>query len=540
MQHLKQNPEWDFAVIGSGFGGSVSALRLAEKGYRVRVFEKGRRFSAADFPKTNWEVKRWLWLPLLNFLGPFKITMFRHLTVFSGVGVGGGSLVYGNTLPVPKVGFFRAATWAHLGDWQVMLAPFYAKAWHMLGATTNKHLTRTDSLMQDLASDAGLSEHFSPTQVGIYFGEPGKTVKDPFFAGAGPDRAGCNFCGACMTGCRHGAKNTLDRNYLYLAEKLGATIQPNTEVIAVRPKPGGGYQLTLKQRLGWLRFRREIVDTRQVIFSGGVLGTVNLLLKMRDDPTALPKLSPHLGHFIRTNSESIIGIINHNRTYDFSHGVAISSIINTDEHSHLEPVRYGAGSGIFRLLMAPHAPGTSFRQRMISMARNLAANPRGWLKAVFVDDFSKRTLILLYMRSLDDTLSLARKRMPWLGWAKIMGSSTGVNGSSPQAFLPEATALAERMAAKIDGVVGNIFPESLLGIASTAHILGGCCMGTSAADGVINTEHKLFGYDGLYVIDGSAISASPGVNPSLTIAALAERAMDLIPAKHDTRPAQES
>ena len=536
LNEAKQQAELDFAVIGSGFGGSVAALRLAEKGYQVRVFEKGRRFAAADFPKTNWHMKRWLWLPLLNFLGPFKISLFRHVTVFSGVGVGGGSLVYANTLPIPKDSFFAAPTWSHLGDWQTALAPFYRKAQHMLGATTNKHLTRTDTLMRDVATDIGLDKEFSPTEVAIYFGQPGKTVADPYFGGDGPDRTGCIHCGACMTGCRHGAKNTLDRNYLYLAEKRGAVIQPNSEVVTVKPRHGGGYELRIKQRLGWLRYRRATVYAKQVVFSGGVLGTVNLLLKMQADRRCLPNLSPHLGHFVRTNSESIIGIMSHDQSYNFSQGIAISSIITADEHSHFEPVRYGAGSGAFRLLMAPHAPGTTFWQRMGAMARAVRNGPWGWVKAVFINDFSKQTLILLYMRSLDDTLSFARRHSPWLGGLKTMGSNVGIHGTKPMAFLPEATALAHRIAAKINGVVCNVFPESLLGIASTAHLLGGCCMGTSAADGVIDAQHRVFGYEGLYVVDGSAVSATPGVNPSLTITALAERAMDLIPPKTEARP----
>jgi len=528
---MGQSSTFDFVIIGSGFGGSVSALRLTEKGYTVRVLEQGRRLEAHDFPRTNWNIKRWMWLPLFNFLGPFKMSIFRNITVYSGVGVGGGSLVYANTLPVPKDGFFLASSWAHLADWKQQLLPFYDTAKRMLGVATNRHFTLTDKLMEEIATEINCKDKFQATDVGVYFGEPGKTVADPYFQGEGPKRTGCIFCGACMTGCRYGAKNTLDKNYLYLAEKKGATIQADSQVMAVRPLRDQGYELTIRRRKGWMRFAKETIRAQQVVFSGGVLGSVELLLKMRQDPKALPQLSPTLGQFVRTNNESIIGVVTSHSKYNFSKGLAISSIIHTDEHSHLEPVRYGGGSGFFRLLMAPHAPGANVWSRSMAMASAFAIQPMRWFKVMLKPDFSKQTQILLYMRSLDGTLSFVMKRRPWLAFKSSLGSTLGVDGKKPMAFMEEATSLAKLFAKKVDGLLANVFTESVFGIASTAHILGGCCMGRNSSEGVIDHQHRVFGYDGLYVVDGAAVSANPGVNPSLTITALAERAMSFIPTK---------
>lgn len=528
--------DYDCIVIGSGFGGSVSALRMAEKGYRTAVLEQGRRYQAKDFPRTNWNLRRWLWVPLLNFTGPFRMSFFSRITIFSGVGVGGGSLVYANTLPVPKDAFFRAGSWAGLADWQKELGPHYQTARRMLGVARNPHLTLTDKVIQSIAEDEKIGDRFEPSEVGVYFGPAGKTVPDPYFGGEGPARTGCIYCGACMTGCRFGAKNSLDKNYLYLAEKKGARIIPNTRVTALRPLPGGGYRIEAEERLGWLRTRRKVFTAKKVILSGGVLGTVDLLLKMQKDPAGLPRLSETLGHFIRTNNESIIGVVSDNPKYDFTQGVAISSIIHTDEHSHLEPVRYGRGSGFFRLLMAPHAPGANIGMRGLAMIRSFFSHPLRWLRIFYLGDFSKQTQILLYMRSLDSTLSFTLKRRPWLGFRPSMGTLLERDGEKPKAFMKEATALAQSFANKVDGILANVFTESIFGIASTAHVLGGCCMGRDAREGVIDTQHEVFNYPGLYVVDGSAVSANPGVNPSLTITALAERAMSLMPAAQDLSP----
>lgn len=520
---------FDFIVIGSGFGGSVSALRLTEKGYRVLVLEKGRRFSAADFPVTNWDLRRWMWKPSLGLTGIFQMSFLEHLTVLHGVGVGGGSLVYANTLPTPPAHFFRAPSWAHLADWEQELSPHYATARRMLGAATNPRLTAGDEVLHQIARDLGRAAEFRPTEVAVYFGQPGQTVPDPYFGGEGPARSGCIFCGACMTGCRHGAKNTLDYNYLYLAEKRGARVVPNTEVTAVRPREGGGYAVLTRRSFGWNR-ERHTFTADQVVFAGGVMGTVPLLLTLRDDPAGLPRLSGRLGDLVRTNSEALLGVLTP-EDRDFTEGVAITSILNTDEHSHIEPVRYGRGSGFFRLLAVPHSPGPTVAARLAGAIRGLLRDPLLWARALTVRDFSRHSQILLYMRTLDGTLSLRRGRSLWTGFRKGMVSRLDDPGAAPRAFMPEATELARRFADRVHGVSLSMLTETMLGVPSTAHILGGCCIGKDASEGVIDARHRVFGYDGLYVVDGAAVSANPGVNPSLTITAMAERAMSLVPAK---------
>jgi cholesterol oxidase len=519
----------DFVIIGSGFGGSVSALRLAEKGYRVLVLEKGKRWAPEDFPRTNWDLKRWLWGPHLGLRGIFQMSFLKHVTVLHGVGVGGGSLVYANTLPVPKDLFFQAPSWGHLADWKRELEPHYATARRMLGAATNPRSFRGDDVLLQIARDMGRESQFHPTEVAIHFGEPGKRVKDPYFEGKGPDRVGCTHCGACMTGCRVGAKNSLDRNYLYLAERLGAEVRPETEVTAVRAQENGGYVIETRPSFGG--GERRTIRASRVIFAGGVMGTLPLLLAMKDDPAGLPRLSDRLGDFIRTNSEALMGIVVPDKQANFAEGVAITSILHTDDHSHIEPVRYAPGSGFFRTLALPHASGPTLLSRIASVVRAALRHPLRLLKALFVRDFGRQTQILLYMRTLDGTLSLRLGRSARTGFMKGLVSRLDDPKSAPQASMPEATDLAHRFAEKTGGTVMSMATETVLGVPSTAHILGGCAMGRDAREGVINARHEVHGYEGLYVIDGSAMSANPGVNPSLTITALAERAMSMIPPK---------
>ncbi len=517
-------PEYDYIVIGSGFGGSVAALRLSEKGYRVLVLEKGRRWRAPDFPKRNWSLRRWLWLPFLRFFGFFKITWFRHVTVLSGVGVGGGSLVYANTLPLPRPEFFQAPSWSHLADWEQELEEFYSLARKMLGAVTCPRLETGDEALRTLAAEIGKEKDFEPTQVGVFFGEPERTVPDPYFDGAGPERAGCTFCGGCMVGCRYNAKNTLDKNYLYLAEKAGAVIRPESEVIDVRPlcDPDGaeGYQVQWRSPTSLFRRTGELTS-RGVVFAGGVLGTVPLLLRLKQ--RSLPRLSDLVGCCVRTNSESLIGITTFDRTKVFSDGVAISSILHFDEHSHLEPVRYPAGSGFWRLQGAPLALGGGVLSRVGRMLLDLLRHPVQNLRVLLVDDWARRTQILLFMRTLESTLRFTRGGMGI--------RSRTETGPPPTAFVPEARELAERYARLVNGKPMTLMTETLLGIPTTAHILGGAVMGRDREEGVIDRENRVFGYENLYVCDGSMVSANPGVNPSLTITALAERAMCRISEK---------
>jgi cholesterol oxidase len=513
--------DWDYVIVGSGFGGSVCGLRLTEKGYRVLMLEKGRRFRAEDFPRSNWNLRRWLWLPALGCRGIFKMTFLRHVTVLSGVGVGGGSLVYANTLPTPEDDFFAAPSWGHLADWKRELEPHYATALRMLGVTQYPHETYSDKVLRDVAGDIGRADQFRSTRVAVYFGEPGKTAPDPYFGGEGPDRTGCIECGACMTGCRHNAKNTLDKNYLYLAEKRGLKIEADTEVIWVSTLEGGGYRVDAVTGRGSFGKRKRSFTAHKVIFSGGVLGTLPLLLKLKASRRGLPRLSERLGSFVRTNSESLIGVTTR-ADRDLSEGIAITSILHTDEHSHVEPVRYAKGSGFFRLLMSPHVTGENAPLRLLRALMKLLRHPLRFLRAYFVDDWAKRTMILLFMRTLEGHLRL---RLSAFGLTTALAE-----GPAPTAAIPEATALARRVEEKIDGFAESLISETVLGTPTTAHILGGACMGASAGEGVIDDKHRVFGYEGLQVIDGSAISANPGVNPALTITALAERAMSFVPS----------
>lgn len=518
--------EWDFIIVGSGFGGSVAALRLVEKGHRVLMLEKGRRLGPDHFPETNWQLKRWLWKPGLGMHGLFQMTFFPHITVVSGVGVGGGSLVYANTLPIPKDDFFAARSWSHLAAWKEELAPHYQTVRRMLGAVQNPMPTPPDRVLEELGREMG-TEH-RPTMVAVYFGAPGVTVPDPYFGGEGPPRTGCTGCGGCMLGCRFGAKNTLDKNYLYLAERRGLRLEAETEVTWVKPLPEGGYSVEADR--GLLPARRESVrfTARNVVFAGGVLGTVPLLLRLKRSAQGLPEISDRLGRFVRTNSEALIGVTTRRKDLDLSKGIAIGSILETDEHSHLEPVRYPEGAGFFRLLGAPLVSGDTLMARLWGLLRETARHPVHIARAYFVRDWAKSTVMLLYMRTLDGHLTLRLGRRLCTGFREGV-TTTLESGPAPTANIPEAGALARRVALKLDGQAMTLVTETLGGIPTTAHILGGACMGDSRDTGVIDHRHRIFGYDGLYVVDGAAVSANPGVNPALTISALAERAMTFIP-----------
>lgn len=516
--------EYDFIIIGSGFGGSVSALRLVEKGYKVLILEKGKEWKAQDFPKTNWNLKRWMWLPLLRFYGFFKLTFFRHITILSGVGVGGGSLTYANTLPVPRDEFFNAESWNHLADWKTELAAHYQTARKMLGTTVNPRLETGDLALQKLANEIGREDTFEATDVAVFFGEPDKEVADPYFGGQGPQRSGCNFCGGCMTGCRYGAKNTLDKNYLYLARKAGAELLAETEVCNVQPLKSAdgadGYVVHWKSSTRIFK-KAGRFTTKGVVFAGGVLGTVPLLLKLKE--TSLPGLSARVGRRIRTNSESLIGITTFDKQTVFSDGIAIGSILHTDEHSHLEPVRYASGSGFWRLMLAPMVSGSNFFIRFLRILYDILRHPLKNLRVFFVWDFAKRTQILLFMQTLNSTLRFSK------GFGGMRSSME--EGKAPTAFIPEAQDLIKRYAKIVNAKPVALLTESIAGIPTTAHILGGCVMGKDKEEGVIDKNHKVFGYHNMYVCDGSAVSANPGVNPSLTITALTERAMSKIPPK---------
>jgi len=517
--------DYDYVIIGSGFGGSVSALRLSEKGYKVLVVEKGRWFKSEDFPKTNWNIKKWIWEPKLGLKGFFKMTFLNHVSVLSGVGVGGGSLTYANTLPVPKQHFFNSGSWATLNNWNEVLKPFYTTAYIMLGAATNPKLYAADLEVQELAKNIGKEANFEATKVAVYFGESGKTVEDPYFKGKGPTRTGCRYCGACMTGCRFNAKNTLDKNYLFLAQQLGAQILAEKEVFNVTTLNASdgseGYKVEYKSSIG--KKRINYLTTKGVIFSGGVMGTVPLLLKLKQK--SLPYLSDKVGCNIRTNNESLLLVTSTVKNpKDFSKGIAIGSILHTDKNSHLEPVRYGEGSGFFRMLTIPMVFSKSLLVRVFGIISVFLKQPLKFFKTIFTKNYATRTTVLLFMQNLDSTLQLK------LGKITKMKSQTE-DGKKPSAFINEAKELSKKYGKQVDGIPYANFTDVLLGSPTTAHILGGSVMAENIKKGVIDKNNNVFGYKNMLVCDGSVISANPGVNPSLTITAITEHAMSKIAVK---------
>ncbi|MCB0474297.1 MAG: GMC family oxidoreductase [Flavobacteriaceae bacterium] len=517
--------QYDYIIIGSGFGGSVSALRLSEKGYKVLIVEKGKWYADNNFAKTNWNLSKWLWIPFFRFFGIMKISFFRHITILSGVGVGGGSLVYGNTLPIPKPAFFTSGSWKNLCNWESELKPHYETALHMLGATTNPKLFDADQALKTVAQKMGIAEHFEPTRVSVFFGKANEQVKDPYFNGEGPDRRGCSYCGACMTGCRNNSKNSLDKNYLYLAQKKGAEVLAENEVFNVRSlgKSDGsaGYEVIVRSSTHFLKKRKKFT-AKGIIFSGGVLGTVKLLLNLKK--TTLPALSDRLGLDIRTNNETLISVSTLDKDKNLSKGVAIGSILHTDANSHLEICRYGEGSGFWKLLHLPYASGNNSVLRMIHIAGKLIRSPKAYFKVYFTNKWAKSTVVLLFMQTLDSTLQF---RKSILGGIRSKLSS----GKKPSPYIPESIKLTEQYSEAIHGKATSVVFETLGGIPSTAHILGGAVMGANSSEGVIDKDNRVFNYQNMYIIDGSMISANPGVNPSLTITALAERALSKIPDK---------
>ena len=522
---MKDN--FDYVIIGSGFGGAVSALRLSEKGYKVLVIEKGKWFESEDFPKTNWNLKKWIWEPKLNLKGFFKMTFLNHVTVLSGVGVGGGSLTYANTLPVPKSNFFNSGSWAALNNWELALKPFYNTAYKMLGAAQNPKLYAADLTVKEIAKDLGKATHFEAVKVAVYFGDAGKTVEDPYFKGDGPDRTGCIHCGACMTGCRYNSKNTLDKNYLYLAQKLGAKIIAEKEVFNVSTlgaiDGSNGYKIEFKSSIG--KKEKDFITSKGVIFSGGVLGTIPLLLKLKEH--SLPNLSNMVGCNVRTNNESLLVVTStEKKPKDYSKGLAIGSILHTDENSHLEPVRYGEGSGFFRTLTIPTIHNKFVLFRFLGILVLFLKNPIKLFKTIFARSYAKRTTVLLFMQTLDSTLRIK------LGSLTKMKTVTE-QGIKPNAFIPEALLLAKQFGKKVKGIPYANFTDVLLGSPTTAHILGGAVMGKDSSEGVIDNYNRVFGYTNMLVCDGAMISANPGVNPSLSITAITEHAMSKIPSKEN-------
>ena len=528
--------DYDVIVIGSGFGGSVTALRLAEKGYRVGVLEAGRRFTDDTLPKSSWHLRDFLWAPRLGCTGIQRIHVLKDCLVLAGAGVGGGSLNYANTLYEPPQPFYDDPQWSHITDWRDELAPHYEQAKRMLGVVTYPGDTPSDREMERLAEQFGVAHTFRKTPVGVFFGrdgerEPGTTVPDPYFGGAGPERTGCTDCGECMTGCRHGAKNTLVKNYLALAEKAGTVVHPLTTVTGVRPISGGYAVDTV--RTGKLSARRpdRTFTAEQVVFAAGTYNTQKLLHTLR--ATTLPKISPRLGYLTRTNSEALLGVRIDNPSADYTQGVAITSSWHPDPDTHIEPCRYGKGSNAMGLLNTIMTDGGTRRQRWWQFLTTLLRRP-GLARLLVPRRWSERVIILLVMQSLNNSITVLRRRTR-LGISRL--TSVQGDGEPNPTWIPAANRAAEQLAENVGGVPGGTWGD-LMNIPMTAHFIGGCAIGDSPRTGVIDAYHRLYGYDGLHVIDGSTLSANLGVNPSLSITAQAERATALWPNKGrtDQRP----
>lgn len=555
--HDDASYDYDVIVVGSGFGGSVSALRLTEKGYRVGVLEAGRRFSRESLPKNSWDLKNYLWAPALGLYGIQRIHLLGNVMVLAGAGVGGGSLNYANTLYVPPAPFFNDPQWKDITDWQNELAPYYEQAKRMLGVRLNPTTTPSDVHLKATAQAMGVGDSFHMAPVGVFFGDeqdasgtstakPGEEVPDPYFGGAGPSRKACSECGECMTGCRHGAKNTLTENYLYLAEKAGAAIHPMTSVVTVTEDSRGGYAVATLPTDNKRKGNGRTFTAREVVVAAGTYGTQTLLHRMKDTGL-LPRISGRLGALTRTNSEALVGSQTTDRRYrkqhgiekaDFTKGVAITSSIHPNASTHIEPVRYGKKSnamGGMTILQVPYSIKGG-KARVAGWLGNVAKHPWLMVRSLSNRRWSERTIIGLVMQTLDNSLTTYRKEK---GIGKGLLTARQGHGAPNPTQIPEATEAASLLAKEINGFAGSNVGE-LMGTPLTAHFLGGCPIGDSADSGVIDPYHRLYGHPGISVVDGAAVSANLGVNPSLTITAQAERAMSFWPNKgaEDTRPAQ--
>ncbi|MBD8607165.1 GMC family oxidoreductase [Aeromicrobium sp. CFBP 8757] len=521
--------DYDVLIIGSGFGGSVSALRLTEKGYRVAVLEAGKRFEDADFAKSSWRLRKFLWMPQLGCYGIQRIDKLKDVLILSGAGVGGGSLVYANTLYEPLDPFYQDPAWGHITDWRAELEPYYDQAKRMLGVTVYPHVTPADTVMREVAEKMGVGGTFHHTPVGVFFGaDPGETKDDPYFGGAGPARSGCTNCGECMTGCRHNAKNTLVKNYLYLAESAGAEVHPMTTVTAVRPREGGGYEVETRRTNRRFRPHRTIT-AEQVIFSASTMGTQKLLHRMRDSGS-LPRVSQRLGLLTRTNSEALLGSIADGNDVDYSEGVAITSSFHPDEHTHIEPCRYGRGSNAMSLMQTVLTDGGGSTPRWRVWLREMWKQKTKLFKLYDLRHWSERTVIALVMQTHDNSITTYTKR--GLTGRRRLTSRQGHGAPNPS-FIEPGHRAVQHMADEMKGTPGGTIGEPF-NVPLTAHFMGGCAIGDSPETGVVDPYQRLYGHPGLHVADGSTITANLGVNPSLTITAQTERAMSYWPNKGET------
>lgn len=524
--------DFDWIIVGSGFGGSVSALRLSEKGFRVAVMEAGRRYEDHEYAETTWQWRRWLWAPALGMRGIFRLTPFKDIFIASGTAVGGGSAVYANTLYRAKPAFFENSQWKGLADWAHELAPHYATAERMLGVQTVPFDSDGQALLKAAAAHFGVESTFTRTPVGVFFGPPGEEVPDPYFGGEGPARTGCTRCGSCMVGCREGAKNTLLKNYLWFAEKHGARVFAEHRVADVRPLGAAdgadGYVVTTERPGAWINHRRRTWTARGVIFAAGALGTGELLAQLKHGGS-LPRISDRLGELVRSNSESILAVTLPDDTRKPWADVAISASIHPDADTHIELCTYGRHGDAISLLQAPLTGNGTRLTRPLMLLWQFVRHPLRSLRTLWPVGWSKRSLIVLVMQSSDNAIAFRPKRR-WFGRGIGIGTAQDADKPNPT-FIPLANATAEFLANYTGGVAQSSVFEAAANIPTTAHILGGAVIGADASRGVIDREHRVFGYQNLLIVDGAAMPANPGVNPSLTITALAERAMAGIPGK---------
>jgi cholesterol oxidase len=532
--------DYDWLIIGSGFGGSVAALRLSEKGYKVAVIEAGRRFEDEDFARSSWQLNRYLWAPLLGMRGIMRFTPFKDVFVVSGAGVGGGSIVYANTLYRARSEFFQNPQWAELADWEQELEQAYATAERMLGVNTVPFESPGDKLLQDYAASIGTEDTFCRTPVAVFFGEPGEEVADPFFDGEGPARTGCIRCGACMIGCRVGAKNTLLKNYLWFAEKLGAVVLPNRKVVDIRTLGAGdgrdGYEIQTRSP-GVFPGRKKTLRAQGVIISAGALGTNHLLANCKHGGS-LPNISDQLGRLVRTNSESILGVTLPDDSLKLWQSVAISSSIHVDADTHIEVVTYGEKGDLLSLLVTLLTGDGTRWTRVFSLLRNAVRHPIRFLETLWPFGWSRKSIILLVMQSLDNAISFRAKKR-WFG--KGVRLSTEQDAARPNpTYIDAGNKAAAWIAEHTGGIAQSSVLEAVANIPTTAHILGGAAIGSDTEHGVVDSEQRVFSYHKLLICDGSVVPANPGVNPSLTITAMTERAMSKIPAKYASSVATRS
>lgn len=534
---MTDNQTYDFVIIGSGFGGSVSAMRLTEKGYRVLVLERGKRFQDNDFPTTNWNIWKYLWAPVMRCFGILQLSLFNGFFVFHSSGVGGGSLVYAGVLMEPDDSFFDADTWKHLGDWRQTLAPHYATARHMLGVTENPNLWSADESLRVVSDEIGFGDSFQATEVGVFFNEDSQEVPDPYFNGQGPPRAGCIHCGGCMVGCRYNSKNTLVKNYLFFAEKWGAEVRGECTVEDIQPltgeqADGARYEVFYQSSTNWLWKPKHSVRARNVILSAGVLGTNDLLLKCKNENKSLPEISSRLGETVRTNSEAFLGGFNRSEVVDHSKGLAITSIFQADETTRVEPVRFSDGSSlIFWLISAPFfRPRGGFLKRLGILLLEILKHPSVFYRVKFKPGLTRRGVALMVMQTENNLMRLKRSRGLFTLFRKGLMADHDLEHTVP-VNTDLGHSIAEKFAREIKGEPIGTLLESLFDVPATAHMLGGCLIGRNADEGVVDLDCQVFNYPGLYVVDGSIVPANPGINPSLTITALSEYAMERIPPK---------